>query len=132
INAPSSLDLEGDRIRRVIQGGMTSKATAGTLTRFRTHVRRYTSLGPRDSVEVTILPHPDLLGPFSRGGDSGALVIDARFKAVALLTAGRGTGQYYLSDITYGTLFEWMWSIVMNKYPGANLYFDNLDDFFTD
>ncbi|KAG9073569.1 hypothetical protein FS749_014985, partial [Ceratobasidium sp. UAMH 11750] len=133
INEPNSKDLVGDPIRRVIKCGMTTKATVGTLTKFKAHVRRYLSSGiPRDSVEVTILPHLDLPRPFSRGGDSGALIIDALFKYVVLLTGGCGMGNADLSDITYGTLFEWIWEIIKAKFPGADLYFGDIVEFFKD
>ena len=132
INEPNRKDGEGELIRRVIKRGMTSKTTVGGMTKLRTHVRHYLSLGPRDSIEVTILPHPDLPGPFSRGGDSGALITDPFFRFVALLTSGSGMGNADLSDITYGTPFDWIWNLVKDEYPGAVLYFDDLTDFFKD
>jgi len=113
VNNPNKTDIEEGFIHPVIKRCMATKTTVGTMTKFRSHIRRYVPLGGhRDSVEVTILPHPDLPGPFSRGGDSRALVIDASFRFVALLTSGCGSGNDDLSDMTYGTLFEWIWGLV--------------------
>ena len=118
-------------IRHVIKRGIATNTTVGTMTKLRAHVRRYLSLGtPRDSIEVTILPHGGPPGPFSRGGDSGALIIDTLFKFVALLTGG--TGNTDPSDITYCTLIEWIWDLIKERFPGADLYFGDIEDFFND
>jgi len=131
VGNPNRNDFEEGLIRRVFKHGFTTKTTFGNLIGFRSHLRRYVSLGsPRDSVEVTILPHPELPGPFSRGGDSGALIVDASFRFVAMLTGGDGDGNANLSDMTYGTLFEWIWGHVQAKFPGANLYFEDHVAFF--
>lgn len=131
INKPNNLNLAGGAIRRVIKRGVTTNTTVGTMTKFKTHTRQYLSLGtPRDSIKVTILPHSDPPGPFSCSSDSGALIIDALFKFVALLTGG--TGNTDTSDITYGTPIEWVWGLIKVRFPGANLYFENIGDFFNE
>lgn len=40
-----------------------------------------------------------------------------------MLTGGTSQGTDG-SDITFATLFEWVWDLV-KEFPGANLYFDN-------
>jgi len=131
VNNPNRTDVEDGFIPSIIKRGMSTKTTVGTMTKFRSHIRRYVPLGGhRDSVEVTILPHPELPGPFSQGGDSGALIIDASFRFVALLTGGSGLANNDLSDMTYGTLFEWIWGLVQTKFPGADLYFEDPVTFF--
>ena len=57
-------------------------------------------------------------------GDSGALIVDACCRFVALLTGGtsRGTDS---SDISFATPIK-------GKFPGASLYFDDLEHFFGD
>ena len=133
INELNRKDFEEDLVRRVIKRGVATKTTVGTMTRFKAHVRRYPSLGdPRDSVEVTILPHHGTSGPFSRGGDSGSLIIDSQFRFVALLTSGTRSGPSDTADITYGTPMEWVWDQVKEKFPGADLYFGDTKDFFND
>ena len=77
INNPNSKNLEGERIRRVIKRGFTTNTTVGTLSRFMSHGRKYFATGNLDSVEVAILPHNNDSIAFSRGGDSGALIVDA-------------------------------------------------------
>jgi hypothetical protein len=51
--------------------------------------------------------------------------------SVALLTGGtnKGTGS---SDITFATPMEWVWDLIKDKFPGANLYFDDLEGFLAD
>jgi hypothetical protein len=131
INNPNSKNLEGERIRRVIKRGFTTNTTVGTLSRFMSHCRKYFVTGNLDSVEVAILPRDSDSVAFSRGGDSGALIVDALGQFVALLTGGtnKGTGS---SDITFATPMEWVWDLIKNKFPGANLYFDDLEGFLAD
>ena len=135
INGPNSKNLEGDRIRRVIKRGFTTNTTVGTLSRFMSHVRKYDLSGHMDSVELAILPHDKDSRPFSRGGDSGSLVVDAHRRFAALLTGGaasdfsRKTDSF---DITYATPMEWVWELIQDEFPGANLYFDDFDAFLSD
>lgn len=131
INNPNSKNLEGERIRRVIKRGFTANTTVGTLSRFMSHSRKYFATGNLDSVEVAILPHDNDSVAFSRGGDSGALIVDALGRFVALLTGGTNKGTDS-SDITFATLMEWVWDHIKDKFPGANLYFDDLEGFLAD
>jgi hypothetical protein len=130
-NNPSNLNFQGDRVRRVLKRGFTTNTTVGTLTKFMSFVRQYFPTGNQESLEVAILPHEKDSGPFSRGGDSGSLIVSTTGEFLALLTGGttKGTDS---SDITYATLFEWVWDLVRAEFPGANLYFDNLDQFLAD
>ncbi|KAH9004279.1 hypothetical protein EDB86DRAFT_2887796 [Lactarius hatsudake] len=124
IRMPNDQDVNGDPMRYVIKRGIATHTTIGCLTGFESHVRRYFALGTRDSVEATVCPYGnDLPGPFSRGGDSGSIIVDALGKFVALLTAG--TGPTDSSDITFGTPMHWLWEIIKAEFPGANLYFEN-------
>jgi hypothetical protein len=127
INNPDSKNLEGERIRRVIKRGFTTLTTVGTLSKFISHVHKYTVLGHIDPTEVAILPHDNDSGPFSRGGDSGSLIIGALRRFAALLTGG--TGKTDSSDITFATLIEWVWVLIKAEYSGANLYFEDLEAF---
>lgn len=131
INNPNSKNLEGERIRRVIKRGIATNTTVGTLSRFMSHDRKYFTTGKLDSVEVAILPHDSNSIAFSRDGDSGALIVDALGGFVALLTGGTNMGTDS-SDITFATLMEWVWDLIKNKFPGANLYFDDLEGFLAD
>ncbi|KIM25253.1 hypothetical protein M408DRAFT_331350 [Serendipita vermifera MAFF 305830] len=132
INNPNGMNLEVDPIPRVIKRGFTTNTTVGTLSRFMSHGRKYFATGNLDSVEVAILPHDnnDFIA-FSRGGDSGALIVDARRRFVALLTGGTSKGTSS-SDITFATPMEWVWDLIKDKFPGANLYFDDLEAFLAD
>jgi len=120
---PNNQDHNGDPVRYVIKRGLTTHTTIGRLAGFESHVRRYSVLGNLDSVEVAIYPYNNDSGPFSRGGDSGALIASSLAEFVALLTGG--TGPTDSSDITYGTPMYWLWNdVVKPQFPGANLDFD--------
>lgn len=131
VNNPNTLNLQGDPIRRVLKRGFTTNTTVGTLTRFMSFVRKYFTTGNVESLEVPILSHEHDSGTFSKGGDSGFLIVSALGEFVALLTGGtnKGTGG---SDITFVTLFEWVWDLVKKEFPDANLYFDDLPGFLAD
>ena len=131
INNPTNLNLKGDRVSRVLKRGFTTNTTVGTLTKFMSFVRQYFRNSNEESLEVAILSHERDSGTFSKGGDSGSLVVSTIGEFVALLTGGTNKGTDS-SDITYATLFEWVWELVKAEYPGANLYFDNLDEFLAD
>ncbi|KAG8985958.1 hypothetical protein FRB94_003252 [Tulasnella sp. JGI-2019a] len=124
VNNPTNLNLEGDRVRRVLKRGFTTNTTVGTLTRFMSFVRQYFRTGNVESLEVAIFSHEHDTGTFSKGGDSGSLIVSTIGEFVALLTGGTNKGTD-ASDITYGTLFEWVWDLVKAEFPGANLHFDN-------
>ncbi|KAH9047443.1 hypothetical protein EDB83DRAFT_1461953 [Lactarius deliciosus] len=131
VNNPNSLNLQGDRIHHVLKRGFTTNTTVGTLTRFMSFVRMYFTIGNMESLEVPIFSHEHDSGTFSKGGDSGSLIVSPLGEFVALLTGGtnKGTGG---SDITFATLFVWVWDLVKEEFPGANLYFDNLQEFLAD
>lgn len=128
VNNPTNLNLEGGRLRRVLKRGFTTNTTVGTLTKFMSFVRQYFQTGNQESLEVAILSHEQDSGTFSKGGDSGSLIVSARGEFIALLTGGTNKGTD-ASDITYATLLEWVWELVKAEFPGANLYFDNLEEF---
>ncbi|KAF8273832.1 hypothetical protein EI94DRAFT_1769038 [Lactarius quietus] len=120
---PNNQDHNGDPVRYVIRRGLTTHTTIGRLAGFESHVRRYFVLGNVDSVEVAIYPYNNTSGPFSRGGDSGALIAGSLAEFVALLTGG--TGPTDSSDITYGSPMYWLWNdVVKPQFPGAELFFD--------
>jgi hypothetical protein len=121
IRTPDNKTLQEDRMCRVIKHGFTTPTTVGGLSGFLSHVRQYFPRGHLDSVEVAI--HNNDSGPFSRGGDSGSVVVDALGRFVALLTGG--TGKTDSSDITFGTPMHWLWPLILEKFHGANLYWDD-------
>ncbi|KAJ3724143.1 hypothetical protein DFJ43DRAFT_1226334 [Lentinula guzmanii] len=131
VNNPMNLNLEDDRLRRVLKRGFATNTTVGTLTRFISFVRQYFQTGNKDSLEVAILSHEQDSGTFSKGGDSGSLIVSTIGEFIALLTGGTNKGTN-ASDITYATLFEWVWDLVKTEFPGAQLYFENINEFLAD
>lgn len=128
IESPNTLDSDGDRIRRVLKRGFMTNTTVGTLPRFMSFVRTYFTTGTLESLELAILPHESQVGPFSKGGDSGALVVSANGEFVGLITGGTNKGTEGC-DITYATLFQYLWDLVLAEFPGANLYWDDISAF---
>ena len=123
ICAPNSQDHNGEPVRFVIKRALTTLTTVGRMTPFESHQRRYTFLGNLDSIEVPIFPYDNDSGPFSRPGDSGAVIASADAKFIALLTGG--TGPTDSCDITYGTPMYWLWKDVIKvQFPNATLYFE--------
>ena len=94
-------------------------------------VRQYFRTGNQDSLQVAILSHEQDSDTFSKGGDSGSLVVSTNGEFLALLTGGTNNGTHS-SDITYATPFEWVWDLVKAEFPGADLNFDNIEEFLAD
>jgi hypothetical protein len=126
ICTPNNKDRKGDPMQYVIKHGPTTLTTIGCLNGFESHVRRYFALGSRDSVEAAVCCYDNDFGPFSRGGDSGSIIVDPLGKFVALLTSGTGPTDY--SDIVFGSLMHWLWEVIKAEFPGANLYFEDDDN----
>jgi hypothetical protein len=124
IRNPNNKDHTGKHVRYVIKRGLITLTTVGCLTGFESHVRHYSTLGSRDTVEAAVHRH-SLTGPFSKKGDSGSIIVDALGKFVALLTSGAGSTDF--SDITFGSPMHWLWDIIKAEFPGANLYFEDYD-----
>ncbi|EIW74087.1 hypothetical protein CONPUDRAFT_160466 [Coniophora puteana RWD-64-598 SS2] len=128
ISTPDDKNAEGDLIRRAIKRGFTTNTTVGTVSRFMSFVRRYFPTGNLESIELPILPHEKEAGTFSKGGDSGSIIVSPKGEFISLLTGGSNKGTDG-SDITYSTVFEWVWELVREKYPGASLYWDDIQAF---
>jgi hypothetical protein len=68
-----------------------------------------------ESLELLILSHENESGTFSKGGDSRSLIVSALGEFVDLLTGGTNKGTNG-SDITFATLFEWVWELVLKEF----------------
>lgn len=125
IKTPDSLKLDGDPVRRVLMRGSASKTTVGTVSCFRAFARQYylNETKTKDSLEIPIFSHEDSVEPFSKGGDSGAIIISPTGQFVGLLTGGANSGTKG-SDITFATPFEWVWKLVKQEFPEGTLSFD--------
>ena len=128
ISNPDNNTIEGDPIRRAIKRGFASNTTVGTISRFRSIARKYFPTGNLESIELPIIPHENETGTFSKGGDSGSTIVSPRGEFISLLTGGTNKGTDG-SDITYSTVFQWVWELVQEQFPGANLYWDDIVTF---
>lgn len=128
ISNPDNKTLEGDLIRRAIKRGFTTNTTVGTISRFMSFARKYFPTGNLESIELPILPHENETGTFSKGGDSGSTIVSPKGEFISLLTGGTNKGTDG-SDITYSTVFAWVWELVREQFPGANLYWDDIAAF---
>ena len=126
MRTPNNKDSKGEPMRYVIKRGLTTLTTIGCLSGFESHVRRYFALGSRNSVEAAVHHYDNNSGPFSKGGDSGSVIVDPLGKFVALLTSG--TGPTDSPDITFGSPVHWLWEIIKAEFPGADLYFGDSDN----
>jgi hypothetical protein len=125
IKKPTAKDFDGIPVRFVIKNGYKAATTIGRMSRFESKIRLHGLTGTFESVEATVLPYGknQYFTTFSRGGDSGSIVGDAKRKFISLLTGG--TGPSDAVDITYTTPMHWLWDeLILVKFPGANLYFD--------
>ncbi|KAF7301008.1 hypothetical protein MIND_00664200 [Mycena indigotica] len=120
--------IDQDRIPRVLKRGFPTNTTVRTLPQFMSFTRKYFTTGTLESLELPILPHERQVGPFSKGGDSGALVVSPAGELVGLITSGTSKGSDG-SDITYATLFQYLWDLVLVEFPGANLCWDDIPAF---
>ncbi|KAI9060051.1 hypothetical protein FKP32DRAFT_1085663 [Trametes sanguinea] len=121
----SSSPPEQDHVLPVLKRGAGSLTTAGGLSGFSSHLRRYFITGHIDSVEVAVFPHSHDSGPFSRRGDSGSAIVDVKGRLVAQLNGAAGRSDS--SDIAYGTPMHYLWPVIQAKFPGATLCWDDED-----
>lgn len=130
INNPNSKNLKGEHIRRVIKHRFTTNTTIGTLSSFMFHVCKYFVTGHVNSVEVVILPYDNNSITFSRGGDSGALIINPQPICCLAYWWNKQGNQFVGPYLRY--TMEWVWDLIKGKFPGTNLYLDDLEGFLAD
>jgi hypothetical protein len=92
-----------DEGTRVGKSGRTTGTTRGRVTAFELDnvVVGYDIGNLRFDNQIEIEGYPDGADPFSRGGDSGSLIVDDDLKAVALLFAGGDQGGSNGQGLTY-------------------------------
>ncbi|TCD61635.1 hypothetical protein EIP91_008141 [Steccherinum ochraceum] len=120
MNTSNTLDANGEPVRYVIKHGCNTQTTIGKLNGFKSYRRLYGLTGQFNSEEAAIVPYNSYLSPFSKGGDSGSLIVGSGGQFIALLTAGTGpTGS---TDVTYATPMHWLWNDVIKlRFPDATL-----------
>ncbi|KAG5640354.1 hypothetical protein DXG03_009093 [Asterophora parasitica] len=107
---------------------LTTKTTIGILACFWSYVHKYFITGNLESLELPIFSHKNESGTF-KGGDSGSLIISPLGQFVGLLTS-TNKGMHG-SNITFATLFKWVWELACNEFLSVSLHFEDLQVFFT-
>ncbi|TFK71330.1 hypothetical protein BDN72DRAFT_462443 [Pluteus cervinus] len=116
-------------IRRVIKCGEGRRTTVGGLSGFLSHVRQYFVTGNIDSVEVAIHPHDDS-SAFSRGGDSGSVIVDTLGKICCSAQCWNRQERLAGHNPRYARR-AFLWPLILAKFGGANLYWDGDDNFLS-
>ena len=122
---PQMFDLDNKPCVLLIKNGHATDTTIGRCNGIKSFVRRRFPDGTvGTSMELAIMGHSKFTRSFkqefSNCGDSGAIIVDGRGRAAALLTGVCGNDDY--TDITYGTPFEWLWDRIKAKFPNAYFY----------
>ena len=99
-----------------IKRGLTTLTTIDCATGFFSYVREYfANQTHRDSIVWAILPYDNDSGAFSKGGDSGSMIVSGTGEFGGFLTGGSGKTES--SDTTYATPMYWLWPIIKAKFP---------------
>ena len=114
--------------RRAIKRGFATNTTVGTVSRYMSFSRKHYPTGKLNSIELAIIPHEKEECTFSKEGDSGSIIVSPKGEFISLLHGGSNQG-IHGSDITYSTVFEWVWELVSEGFPGASLYWDDVPAF---
>ncbi|KDQ18368.1 hypothetical protein BOTBODRAFT_28784 [Botryobasidium botryosum FD-172 SS1] len=122
---PRTKDQDNEPTIMAIQNGNVSGLQIGRVNDIRSVVRRYFENQPGvSSREVAVLPRTSKSGPFSKPGDSGAVVVAGDGRICGLLTGGDGITE--TSDITYLTPIDFIiarmkhFGITGNFFPSAD------------
>lgn len=104
---PRMLDKDGSPCFLVMKRGRTTDMTFGIGNEILSYTRNYFLGGPPVTAkEWPILSYSKDSGPFSVGGDSGAVVFDAKSRIGGMITAGAGVTD--TTDITYVTPMDFL------------------------
>ncbi|TFY71111.1 hypothetical protein EVG20_g1887 [Dentipellis fragilis] len=101
-----------------------ARECASDLRRQQRLIRRHLTCFVRenpDSVELAILAHDSDSTLFSKGDDSGALIVDAQRPPPAAFRADEASKRTNSLDTTFAMLMEWAWDLIKDKSPGANV-----------
>jgi len=121
IRLPQHLDANGEKVLLVVKNGRTTDTTFGRVNGLESFTRRYEhGTAEQTSIEVSILSYDHQHCPFSRPGDSGAIILDRAGRIVALLTGGSGLLDE--TDISYGTPYWWLEQQIKKVFPSCHLY----------
>lgn len=102
----------------VLKHGRSTGTTLGRLNGLQTLTRKYSNGIEFIAIETTFVGYGGQV--FSDDGDSGAIVIDAEGRAMAMITGG--SGPTASCDLTYATPLHYILKRVEEVLPGYTLY----------
>ncbi|KZP22711.1 hypothetical protein FIBSPDRAFT_471046 [Athelia psychrophila] len=121
IRKPQQFDANGKKCLIVVKNGRATSTTLGRLSGMESFVRTYTDYDTKKtSIEIAVYPYSNEDGAFSAPGDSGAIVVDSKGRAVGLLVAGAGAAEE--TDVTYLTPYWWIEEQMKKVFPNSFLY----------
>ncbi|KAF8260461.1 hypothetical protein EI94DRAFT_1610857 [Lactarius quietus] len=115
---PDMLDHDNEACLFVIKSGNATDVTIGRATGIFSFVRDEET--GEESREWAIYNYDSESGVFSKGGDSGSIIVDVLGRIGGLLTGGTGKTETF--DVTYATPMWWLWPRIKQHFPNANLY----------
>jgi hypothetical protein len=117
---PTQRNGRGSPGMPIIKTGLTTGTTVGWLSELESLVRHYDFYDIKfTSFKTTIVPYGGR-GAFSKGGDSGSIILDRKGRIVTLLTGGGGlTGK---TDATFATAWYGLEPHIKNTLEGIHLY----------
>jgi hypothetical protein len=102
----------------VLKRGRTTDLTLGKGTKFVSYTRDADHLNVHGvSMEYAVIPLDTKSSPFSKGGDSGSVVVDGLGRIAGILTAGSGSTDR--TDVTYVTPIDFIMEVIHNHPPLA-------------
>jgi hypothetical protein len=114
---PTALDENINPCLMVIKRGKTTGLTIGRAN----DVFSYARFEEQTSKEWAILPFNSKSGSFSKGGDSGSVIVDGIGRIGGLLTGGAGAAPF--SDISYATPIGFLLKCMHDKgLRNPNIY----------
>ena len=117
---PPDIDQDDEACLMVVKDGNTTGLTIGRANGVRSLQRNYKDGPTGYSLEWTIVSYDTMSGPFSRPGDSGAVVADGRGRIGGIITGGSGVTDE--NDVTYATSIHFLMKRIKTKFPRAHLH----------
>ena len=116
---PKTFDENNSPALSVLKRGRATGVTCGVANEIESYIRTYAEVGSFKSKEWAIVGFDEPFNPFSKNGDSGALVVDAQGRMGGMLTGG--SGKSVVIDVSYATpMVVLLKDMEKHGWPNAN------------